>query len=343
MAQTHNTIFRALNSIYLHSFTVLPNTRAAANLLSYCAIAYDFMHHHQLLEETLYFPSLASASATPNLMQENVRQHAVMDDGIEAFRRYAETTKREEFCGERLRSVMEVFRESYEVHQHEEIGTILELGVGGRVESEVLRGCEREMRKEAERGSDVFKCVLVPYPYLSARNLHSRRLLYVIGELTRNRAAPFVLTAQDNTTPSSTLTPSFPPLSFPLNILAPYIISWFLYSRHAGAWGFAPSDVWGRPREMPSASNSPQHNSDTEFTTAGKVDEKIERTWDGGKDGKVTSEEIKMTARIDGELIYAALRGSWHRRYVTLESKAPSSSTMLALGVALVAWAVWGE
>ncbi len=94
MAQTHNTIFRALNSIYHHSLLVSPGSQAAASLLSYCAITYEFMHHHQIIEETFYFPALEAASGKKDLMKENVSQHEAMDVGMEAFRRLVLSTLR---------------------------------------------------------------------------------------------------------------------------------------------------------------------------------------------------------------------------------------------------------
>lgn len=113
------------------------------------------MHHHQLIEESHYFPEIERVTGIKELMSENLSQHKAMEKGMEAFRRYAETTRKEEFDGAKLRGIIDAFHESYEKHQHEEIATILSLGKV--IESKVLKSIDMRMREEAERQSDVFK------------------------------------------------------------------------------------------------------------------------------------------------------------------------------------------
>ncbi|CZT11412.1 hypothetical protein WAI453_004524 [Rhynchosporium graminicola] len=226
MAQTHNTIFRALNSIYQHSYHVLPGTDSATNLLSYCSITYDFMHHHQLIEESHYFPEIERVTGLKGLMSENLSQHKAMDKGMEAFRRYAETTSKEIFDGGHLRRVIDAFRKPYEQHQHEEIKTILELG--NVIESKVLKGIDMRMRAEAERQSDIFK------------------------------AAAFVYTAQDASFQldnfPSTGSSAYPPVSPLARPFIPYIISLIFSARHSSSWDFAPSTIHGKPKSLPTSS-----------------------------------------------------------------------------------------
>ncbi|PBP20042.1 C-3 sterol dehydrogenase/C-4 decarboxylase [Diplocarpon rosae] len=225
MAQTHNTIFRALNSIYHHALLVSPGTDEAASLLAYCAITYEFMHHHQIIEEQVYFPAIEAASGITGLMSENVTQHLAMELGMEAFRRYAENTRKGEFSGEKLRDLIMVFKDAYEKHQHEEITTILELG--GKVESAVMKECDMLFRRESERQSDVYK------------------------------AAPFVLSAQDRTFvfDSSTSHPYLykNPIS---RFFIPIFVYYCMYGRHASAWAFAPSTARGQPKPLPSQSRT---------------------------------------------------------------------------------------
>jgi hypothetical protein len=45
MALTHNTIFRALNAIYQQAPNIAPGTQDAVDMLAYCSITYDFIHH----------------------------------------------------------------------------------------------------------------------------------------------------------------------------------------------------------------------------------------------------------------------------------------------------------
>ena len=113
------------------------------------------MHHHQLIEESHYFPEIERVTGIKELMSENLSQHKAMEKGMEAFRRYAETTRKEDFDGANLRAVIDEFQAPYEKHQHEEIATILSLGKV--IDSKVLKSIDMKMREEAERQSDVFK------------------------------------------------------------------------------------------------------------------------------------------------------------------------------------------
>lgn len=55
MAQTHNTIFRALNAIHQQALEVAPGTQEATDMLAYCSITYDFIHHQYVeVPSTLY-------------------------------------------------------------------------------------------------------------------------------------------------------------------------------------------------------------------------------------------------------------------------------------------------
>ena len=77
---------------------------------------------------------------------------------MEAFRKFAEGTRSEDFDGRKLRDVIDAFKAPYERHQHEEIATIL--GLGTKIESKVLKAIDGRMRREAERQSDIFKWVI---------------------------------------------------------------------------------------------------------------------------------------------------------------------------------------
>jgi hypothetical protein len=155
MALTHNTIFRALNAIYQHAPHVLPGTQDAAELLGYCSVTYEFIHHHQLIEESLYFPEIEKATGIKGLMDVNLIEHAKMDERLERFRRYAENTRKEHYSAEDLRHVISQFVELYTQHNHDEIHTILDLH--DKIDSKTLKTIDTAMRKEAERQSDVFK------------------------------------------------------------------------------------------------------------------------------------------------------------------------------------------
>ncbi|KUJ09552.1 NAD(P)-binding protein [Mollisia scopiformis] len=219
MAQTHNTIFRALNSIYQQALSIKPGTQEAIDMLAYCGITYDFIHHHQIGEESIYFPEIEKATKIPGLMEENIAQHHFVEDGLERLRKYAETTRPEAYSGEELRHIIDEFSGAYEHHQHEEIKTILNLH--DKIDSKVLKSIDLRMRKEAERQSDIFK------------------------------AAPFVLSCQDRNFKLDGEIRPFPGIS----ALVPYVVHLFLSSRHAGVWRFAPSTMYAQPRPSPARKN----------------------------------------------------------------------------------------
>ncbi len=159
MAQAHNTIFRALNAIYQQALNVVPGTKEAADLLEYCSITYDFMHHHQLGEENTYFPEIEQATGVIGLMEINITEHHNIDVGIEKLRRYAETTRKEAFNGEELRKIIDEFAGPYQEHQNNEIKTILQLHT--KIDSRTLNKIDLRTRKEAERQADVFKYIII--------------------------------------------------------------------------------------------------------------------------------------------------------------------------------------
>jgi hypothetical protein len=155
MAMTHNTFFRALNAIYQQAPHVLPGTQQAANFLSYCSITYDFIHHHQLVEETIYFPEIEKAAGVPGLMDGNIAQHRKMESGLEKFRKYAESTRKEGYNSEELRHIIGGFADSFEQHNHDEIQTVLNLH--DKIDSKALKAIDTKMWNEAEKQSDIFK------------------------------------------------------------------------------------------------------------------------------------------------------------------------------------------
>jgi sterol-4alpha-carboxylate 3-dehydrogenase (decarboxylating) len=155
MAMTHNTIFRALNAIYQQAPNILPGTQQAADFLSYCSITYDFIHHHQLVEEIIYFPEIEKAAGIPGLMEGNVAQHLKMESGLEKFRKYAESTRKEDYNSEELRRIISGFADTFGQHNHDEIQTILNLH--NKIGSKALKTIDAKMWNEAEKQSDIFK------------------------------------------------------------------------------------------------------------------------------------------------------------------------------------------
>ena len=155
MAMTHNTIFRALNAVYRQAVDVLPGSQDAADMLTYCAIIYDFIHHHQLFEETIYFPEIEKAAGVPGLMEVNVSEHQKVDAGLEKFRKYAETTRKEFYNGEDLRRIIDGFAADFTKHNHDEIQTIVALH--DHIDSDALKAINERVQADSELHSDIFK------------------------------------------------------------------------------------------------------------------------------------------------------------------------------------------
>jgi hemerythrin-like domain-containing protein len=155
MSNTHNTMFRALNAIYAHATKVLPGTQDALDLLSYCQVAYTFIHLHHLMEEAMYFPEIEKAARMPGLMDVSIEQHRKLNDGLEQFRKYVEGTRKETYSGEKLRSIIESWAPVFEEHMHAEIDIILDLH--DKIDSDRLKNIYRKMHVAAEKDSDIFK------------------------------------------------------------------------------------------------------------------------------------------------------------------------------------------
>ena len=155
MANTHNTMFRALNAIYAQAAKVLPGTQDAVDLLSYCQVAYAFIHLHHLMEEAIYFPEIEKAARIPGLMDASIDQHRKLNDGLEKFRTYVESTRKETYSGEKLRCIIDSWAPVFEDHMHAEIDTILDLH--DKIDSDRLKTIYHKMHVAAEKDSDIFK------------------------------------------------------------------------------------------------------------------------------------------------------------------------------------------
>ncbi|TVY93828.1 Sterol-4-alpha-carboxylate 3-dehydrogenase, decarboxylating [Lachnellula willkommii] len=235
MAMTHNTIFRALNSIYYQALKIVPGSQETVDFLTYCSIVFEFMHHHNLSEEHYYFPDIQKHTGNSELMQSNIQQHRKIDDAFETLQKYAELVPRDKYDGLKLCSLMDDFAPVYQEHMTAEINTILDLH--DKIDSVSLRKIDKKMRDEAENYSDIFK------------------------------AAPLYLGCQDRNFTVDGEKIHFPEVSF----LAAYFVDLVLSHRHRGAWRFNPSTMHGTPRK-PFEIVRPQRKNDTlsDWTSPGK-------------------------------------------------------------------------
>lgn len=177
MALTHNTIFRALNAIYAQALHVTAGTQKSVDMLTYCTIVFDFIHHHHNFEETMYFPEIDKAAGIRGLMDSNIEEHRKLDEGLESFRKFAETTHKDAYSGEKLRSILDSFAPVFEAHMHTEITAILNLY--DKIDSEDLRNIYGAMFNALEHHSDILKCVITSVDSLSVAN--PTNLIILIG------------------------------------------------------------------------------------------------------------------------------------------------------------------
>ena len=235
MATTHNTILRGLNAVYAQSFYVRPGTKSAANLLAYCSVVLDFLHHHHSIEERIFFPAISIATSDPNFTNENVAQHRAFESGLAALHLYAATTPPSCFSAHTMRRMIESFAPILTQHLHDEIPSIQSLH--DKMPSKTLKAVYSTMVKAAEKESNPFMYVLQSsHPVQSS-----------LTRMTIKRAAPFVFGCQD---PSFLLDGQifkYPEHPLPLPLIK-FLVHWVISWRYRALWVFNPSTLYGEPR-----------------------------------------------------------------------------------------------
>ena len=164
MALTHNTIFRALNAIYVQCVAVKPeNEKDVRDLATFASFALDFLDNHHTVEETVFFPMVEAQTGIPGLMDTNVQQHRDFDAALGSLREYVEQLKMTALldAGE-LRRRIEALAGPLEKHLKDEIPTLL--AIGKILDNEKMETCYKAMHDEAEGTTDPYKCV-IPSPY----------------------------------------------------------------------------------------------------------------------------------------------------------------------------------
>jgi hemerythrin-like domain-containing protein len=208
MANAHNGMLRALNSIYQQCIYV-KEPKDIKDLLLYADFWCGWIHEHHEGEEKFFFPQAEEITGVKGLMDVNVGQHHAFMGGLEKFRRFAKETKVERYDGKEMRRVIEGFGGDLTKHLTEEIDTLLGLK---KYDTVALRKAfvvfDLEMRK-GEKASQLllvrgeranfWQSVLFPivlgssdrsyedWPELSSANSPSRTLL-VREEVSRGVA-----------------------------------------------------------------------------------------------------------------------------------------------------------
>ena len=131
MSIVHNWLIRGINSVYVQAENVSAKGTAKdkADFVGY-AIAWSEMideHHHT--EETMFFPEIDKLAGQPGLMDANVDEHKLFNEGLDAYRGSLDKVKNsnEEFDGKKLKEIIDSFMPTVQEHLHHEIDTLVSL------------------------------------------------------------------------------------------------------------------------------------------------------------------------------------------------------------------------
>lgn len=102
------------------------------------------MHHHHDAEEKIFFPSIELISGVRGIMERNIEQHRVFTPGFGNFQEYSRTCLADDYDGQKIRSLIDVFAGSLTQHLHDEIETLRALDV---YDSERIRQAYRRFEK----------------------------------------------------------------------------------------------------------------------------------------------------------------------------------------------------
>jgi hypothetical protein len=213
MANVHNCIIRAFNSIYLQAPFVPLSSHTA--FIHYMHAAFTGLCAHHDGEEDFFFPQLEKMTGEKGLMEANVQQHADFHSGFEEWGKWlgelrAGTGK---FDGAKCRQMMDAFVGPLSTHLHDEIPTILSLArFGDKVDLKALCKAEGDM---------------------------------VMGSLNKTTVLPVFFCNHDLTYEEG-LHASFPPIPAPVIwVLREGFGRW-----NRDYWKFATCGFDGRPREL---------------------------------------------------------------------------------------------
>jgi len=158
MANVHNVLLRALNSIYHQApFIQLPGD--VADLMLYVTAWADTVHHHHSLEETMFFPKIeqiareAGIDGWEGMMGGNMDQHHEFEPKIAGLVKWAEEVE----AGERtydaveLNRLIDEFAPILTQHLHDEIDTLIRLE---KCDGEKIKQAMKEVADEGAKTAD---------------------------------------------------------------------------------------------------------------------------------------------------------------------------------------------
>ncbi|OBT86100.1 hypothetical protein VE02_05403 [Pseudogymnoascus sp. 03VT05] len=126
MAIAHNTIIRALNSIYLQAPHVKPEDYK--DFIGYSLCWYQMITNHHRGEEDRLFPQIEEMTEK-GLMEVNVEQHHAFEAGIESYNIYLQSLlpTGTSFSAPKLLAIIDSFPPALTTHLAAEIPSLLSL------------------------------------------------------------------------------------------------------------------------------------------------------------------------------------------------------------------------
>lgn len=213
MAQIHNTIIRGLNASWNHAVSVKASTQEVTDFLLYNQQLYTTLDHHHHVEDDFLFPELEKMLNRPGAMEENTKGHESFAEGLAIFQKYVFNTTASEYNGVTFRHIIDSFAPSLIQHLHDEIPTLLALHV---LDSNALVKLWKKAGQIATK------------------------------DATLTTDAPWTMGCQDKTFTIDGEKSDFPGIPWFIEAL---VRKWH-GKKHAGAWKFCPSDLYGMRREM---------------------------------------------------------------------------------------------
>ncbi|KAM0552693.1 hypothetical protein ACHAPJ_007790 [Fusarium lateritium] len=225
MSAVHNLLIRGINAIYLQAVNVAQRgtKKDKLDFSNFCWVWSEELQEHHNIEETMIFPEINELAGIPDLMDANVEEHKMFHDGLDSFRKYIDTIRKEEeeLDGEKLREIIDSFMPILRTHLENEIGTLVGL----------------------EKYAD--KCDWGAWFGKKAGEVASKH----IGHSSyRTDILPLVMVLHDKTFEGG-VWQSFPPIPW----LAAVAIRWVFVRTNLDWWRFSGCDTSSQPQDLPFA------------------------------------------------------------------------------------------
>ncbi|RDW64605.1 hypothetical protein BP6252_10256 [Coleophoma cylindrospora] len=216
MALVHNILIRGLNAIYLQA----PNISLEQDIKDFCTFMYAWsltLHVHHDNEESLGFPLLEEMTGVKGLLDINVQQHRLFDEGLKSFDLYVARVKdgSEKYDGAHVRQLIDKLAPPLFEHLAAEVLTMEALKEHDAKIDWV--NYNKKIEEHSVKGSEMY------------------------------HETPFVMTNLDATFEQPLHHAIWPPFPW----FAGLLLRLVYVPRNAGAWRFSSCDTKGRPKDLP--------------------------------------------------------------------------------------------